>query len=202
MAQDSERTAVYRLFDTYGALLYIGIAEVPERRWEQHAKDKSWWHLVIRKEVAWCETRSKAEEAEKLGIRMEKPVYNLTWSETNVRRRAGESRPQDPFRAPLVAALREGIQTGQYPRGHVFMDDPETALSLGVSPITFSVALLELTHEGLVSRGPLVWHRHKRARTYIVSRGIKGDGGVAYVTVTTAPLRSSISLEIEDSNAE
>lgn len=32
----------------------------------------------------------------------------------------------------------------------------------------------------------------------IVSRGIKGDGQVAYATVTTAPLRSSISLEIRD----
>lgn len=32
----------------------------------------------------------------------------------------------------------------------------------------------------------------------IVSRGIKGNGEVAYATVTTAPLRSSISLEIKD----
>ncbi|MFD1309011.1 GntR family transcriptional regulator [Streptomyces kaempferi] len=32
----------------------------------------------------------------------------------------------------------------------------------------------------------------------IVSRGIKADGEVAYATVTTAPLRSSISLEIRD----
>jgi GntR family transcriptional regulator len=32
----------------------------------------------------------------------------------------------------------------------------------------------------------------------IVSRGVRGDGQVAYATVTTAPLRSSISLEIKD----
>jgi GntR family transcriptional regulator len=36
----------------------------------------------------------------------------------------------------------------------------------------------------------------------IVSRGIKSDGQVAYATVTTAPLRSSISLEIKDNDAE
>jgi DNA-binding GntR family transcriptional regulator len=35
----------------------------------------------------------------------------------------------------------------------------------------------------------------------IVSQGIKGDGQVAYSTVTTAPLRSSISLEIKDGDA-
>ncbi|MER7068973.1 GntR family transcriptional regulator [Streptomyces albidoflavus] len=32
----------------------------------------------------------------------------------------------------------------------------------------------------------------------IVSRGVKDDGTVAYATVTSAPLRSSISLEIRD----
>jgi GntR family transcriptional regulator len=32
----------------------------------------------------------------------------------------------------------------------------------------------------------------------IVSRGVRGDGRIAYATVTTAPLRSSISLEIRD----
>lgn len=34
----------------------------------------------------------------------------------------------------------------------------------------------------------------------IVSRGVKADGQIAYATVTTAPLRSSISLEIKDNN--
>lgn len=32
----------------------------------------------------------------------------------------------------------------------------------------------------------------------IVSQGLRADGQVAYATVTTAPLRSSISLEIKD----
>jgi GntR family transcriptional regulator len=36
----------------------------------------------------------------------------------------------------------------------------------------------------------------------IVSRGIKAGGEVAYATVTTAPLRSSISLEIKDDDGE
>lgn len=36
----------------------------------------------------------------------------------------------------------------------------------------------------------------------IVSQGLKRDGEVAYATVTTAPLRSSISLEIRDDDVE
>jgi GntR family transcriptional regulator len=36
----------------------------------------------------------------------------------------------------------------------------------------------------------------------LVSRGLRPSGAVAYATVTTAPLRSSISLEIQDGDAE
>ncbi|MFF3547076.1 GntR family transcriptional regulator [Streptomyces platensis] len=35
----------------------------------------------------------------------------------------------------------------------------------------------------------------------IVSRGVREDGSVAYATVTTAPIRTSISLEIKDGDA-
>jgi GntR family transcriptional regulator len=36
----------------------------------------------------------------------------------------------------------------------------------------------------------------------IVSQGVRADGTVAFATVTTAPMRSSISLEINEENAE
>jgi GntR family transcriptional regulator len=36
----------------------------------------------------------------------------------------------------------------------------------------------------------------------IVSRGVRADGTVAFATVTTAPMRSSISLEINEEDAE
>jgi GntR family transcriptional regulator len=36
----------------------------------------------------------------------------------------------------------------------------------------------------------------------IVSRGIRGDGSVAYATVTTAPLRSLITLEVKNNAVE
>ncbi|WP_432003969.1 GIY-YIG nuclease family protein [Streptomyces sioyaensis] len=32
-------TAVYRLFDSEGALLYVGISVSPERRFEEHSKN-------------------------------------------------------------------------------------------------------------------------------------------------------------------
>jgi GntR family transcriptional regulator len=35
----------------------------------------------------------------------------------------------------------------------------------------------------------------------IVSRGLREDGSVAFATVTTAPMRSTVSLEIQEGDA-
>jgi predicted GIY-YIG superfamily endonuclease len=38
MVDPTERTALYRLRDADGRLLYIGIAKDPERRWKHHSR--------------------------------------------------------------------------------------------------------------------------------------------------------------------
>lgn len=185
MAQNSERTAVYRFFDASGRLLYLGITNDLETRWEAHSKDKFWWHLVARKEVSWCQTRRAAEETEKSGILTEGPIYNRTWNKNNVVRRAGDPPPPDPFLGPLVARLREEIQTGLYPEGHVFHDNLETALGLRASPATFGSAFWELVREGLVSEGPRVPQGRKRVkrkrpvRTFVVRAQARKKGAHA-----------------------
>jgi hypothetical protein len=72
----SERTAVYRLFDADGALLYVGISKSFGLRWQQHAHAQPWWPEVQRQTVEWRETRREAEEAETVAILSEKPRYN------------------------------------------------------------------------------------------------------------------------------
>jgi hypothetical protein len=163
MAGSGKRTAVYRFFDTSGALLYIGITDDLETRWEAHSKDKFWWHLVARHEVTWYESRSAAEHAEKSGILCEGPIYNRTWNKNKVPRRVGDP-PPDPFLTSLVTKLREGIQAGLYPEGHVFHDDLDTALDLGASPVTFGYAVGALMREGLIYLGPRVPQGRKRVR--------------------------------------
>ena len=71
------RTALYRLFDTSGDLLYVGIANNPESRWKQHSKTKDWWHLVAEKTTCWFEKRIIAADAEVEAIHAEKPRFNL-----------------------------------------------------------------------------------------------------------------------------
>lgn len=82
MPETPERTALYRLFDTEGNLLYVGIAKNPKRRWYQHSVASSdvWWPDVHEKRVEWFGTRTEAEAAEKKAIRTEGPSYNTTHS--------------------------------------------------------------------------------------------------------------------------
>lgn len=71
------RTALYRLFDAEGRLLYVGIAFDPPDRWRGHAREKSWWPDVVERRVEWHETRHAAGAAEISAIQTEKPLYNV-----------------------------------------------------------------------------------------------------------------------------
>lgn len=71
------RTALYRLFDRTGALLYIGVSTSPEGRWLHHSENKSWWPEVTRIEFAWHHTRDEALRREAESIRAETPRYNI-----------------------------------------------------------------------------------------------------------------------------
>jgi predicted GIY-YIG superfamily endonuclease len=70
-------TALYRLFDAAGSLLYIGVSVSPEQRWLHHAEHKTWWPEVARIEFAWHGTRDEALTCEMESIRAEKPRYNV-----------------------------------------------------------------------------------------------------------------------------
>lgn len=88
------KTALYRVFDAEGALLYVGISHDPEKRWAEHAKLKDWWQLVAEKTTCWFETRSTAARAEEEAIRAEKPRFNVL--------HAPESKPRVPPQRGVV----------------------------------------------------------------------------------------------------
>jgi PHD/YefM family antitoxin component YafN of YafNO toxin-antitoxin module len=77
---DDKRTALYRLYDADGVLLYIGISHDPETRFGQHSKLKEWWPLVARREVQWFDDLPSAATAEAEAIRGEDPEHNGTYS--------------------------------------------------------------------------------------------------------------------------
>ncbi|MER5843221.1 GIY-YIG nuclease family protein [Streptomyces prasinus] len=70
-------TALYRLRDKTGRLLYVGISDSPLRRWPEHAADKPWWSDVSDLSLEWLESRPAALAAEAHAIQTEKPLYNV-----------------------------------------------------------------------------------------------------------------------------
>ena len=74
----NDATALYRLYDATGALLYVGITTSLKVRMAQHAADKSWWPEVTRKTVTWCDDRAEAAKAELVAIRAERPLHNIS----------------------------------------------------------------------------------------------------------------------------
>lgn len=70
-------TALYRLYDITDRLLYVGITKDLNVRFSQHAADKWWWPLVIRKTAMLYGSREDALAAEATAIVTEAPVHNI-----------------------------------------------------------------------------------------------------------------------------
>jgi predicted GIY-YIG superfamily endonuclease len=87
MPDSPERTALYRLYDADGRLLYIGITNDPNRRWAQHARSSRWWPKVVTKKIEWLQSRSASLAAEKVEIERLNPPYNRAWNTWDIRAR-------------------------------------------------------------------------------------------------------------------
>ncbi|MFG3136083.1 GIY-YIG nuclease family protein [Streptomyces sp. NPDC048211] len=74
---DLKRTALYRLRDASGQLLYVGMSNNLKTRWHQHSISKPWWHLVARRDIEWHPDRLTADAAETAAIATEGPLYNI-----------------------------------------------------------------------------------------------------------------------------
>ena len=70
-------TDLYRLYDTNGVLLYVGISNRWPSRMKQHTKDKQWFNSVGKVEISHYCTRREAEAAEKAAIKSERPIHNV-----------------------------------------------------------------------------------------------------------------------------
>lgn len=69
-------TAVYRLFDRTGSLLYVGITCNIASRFHSHAGDKQWWSKVAHHVIEWHGNRANAAEREAQLIVDEAPMHN------------------------------------------------------------------------------------------------------------------------------
>lgn len=72
----SDKTAVYRLYDEGGLLLYVGISNNPWRRFAEHRAEKSWSNDVTDFHLEWFPSRRVALIEEQHAIADEAPLHN------------------------------------------------------------------------------------------------------------------------------
>lgn len=80
----SNRNVLYRMYDSVGALLYVGATTNPESRFRTHAGTQPWWDEVTDIKVQRFDTWEELAEAEVSAIETEKPKYNLLHSKPSV----------------------------------------------------------------------------------------------------------------------
>jgi len=74
---DVKPTCLYRLYDSSGALLYVGITSNIARRWKEHRTEhREWWPQVTERRVTWFLERLHAWYAEREAVRVERPLHN------------------------------------------------------------------------------------------------------------------------------
>lgn len=70
-------TALYRMWDAAGTLLYVGITGNPIERWRKHAQKKPWWRRVHQITCELFPKEHLALDAERAAIRAERPEFNI-----------------------------------------------------------------------------------------------------------------------------
>lgn len=72
-------TDLYRFYDAYDRLLYVGISLHAAQRASEHRGDKSWWPDVERMHVTHLDVdRAEAHQIERQAILDDKPIHNIT----------------------------------------------------------------------------------------------------------------------------
>jgi len=142
-----EATALYRLYDAAGSLLYLGISASPEARLQDHAVDKHWFHLVVTRSVEWYPSRLVALAAEAEATAAEKPLHDSSWRKSGSSPRPQWTNPEGLQR--VVEGLSREIADGQHSRGAVLTTGAVAEL-YSVARVTASRALRVLAERGLV----------------------------------------------------
>ncbi|MFE1767221.1 hypothetical protein ACFW81_23760 [Streptomyces angustmyceticus] len=128
-------TALYRLYDSNGVLLYLGISRFPKARLREHENNQPWWHLVARNTVEWHKDRTAARDTEIRATKQEKPLYDKEWRHSQHDPEGGYDDTAD--RHMVRETLTARINDGSYSVGTV-LGTGAVSRELGVARTTVS----------------------------------------------------------------
>lgn len=100
--------SLYRHFDSNSKLLYVGISQGVMTRTYSHERKSEWFDQVVRIEIEHYATEEAARNAEKVAIKNEHPIFNLTHN-VKIEKPSIKITEKDVQQYPLVVAERERI---------------------------------------------------------------------------------------------
>ncbi|MEU3990137.1 GntR family transcriptional regulator [Streptomyces platensis] len=147
-----EPTALYRLYDADGLLLYVGISSNPQRRWWEHAARyaSAWWPLVATRTVEWLDTRDLAAAAERHAIKTESPAHNFAHARAELPNTESATDPRKPYLA-VASRLRAAILSGELGPSKALPSEHELCALAGTTRATVRKGIALLRAEGLVA---------------------------------------------------
>lgn len=77
-----QSTCVYRLYDTDGELLYVGLSLCPHYRIPTH-RGRTWGKRIASHTLEWFDDREAAKTAERHAITTEQPLHNIVRPQEN-----------------------------------------------------------------------------------------------------------------------
>lgn len=155
MSEPSERTALYRVRNAEGHLLYVGVSERPEYRWFSHRRQHGWWDEVSHYSLEWHDDREAALKAEAEAIRLERPRHNNTYNYSVQFDPASWGPIQGGIKHQLLAErIRSEIRSGRWTLGYRIPSFEVLTKAASVSTTVVQKAIGNLRSEGVLEFRP------------------------------------------------
>ncbi|MFD7609685.1 GntR family transcriptional regulator [Streptomyces sp. NPDC059828] len=155
MPAHTGRTALYRIRNIEGDLLYIGISERPEYRWFSHRRQHAWWSEAANYSLEWHDDRTSAEVAEAEAIRDERPRHNSTYNYAVPFDRTAWQPVAGGVKYRLLAErIRAEIRSGRWSVGHRIPSFEVLMEAASVSRTVVQTAVGNLRSEGVLDWRP------------------------------------------------
>lgn len=126
-ASPGEPYILYRYYDERDILIYIGISGGFISRQRTHMTKSRWMPLAVRSTIQRCDTVGELEEAERVAIATERPIFNVQHNDTPEARERLRAYLEDIGRPDLLVTPRaeRQVQASRAPESPLSGPAPE-----------------------------------------------------------------------------
>jgi hypothetical protein len=196
----SSATSVYKYYDRYNVLIYVGITNQGSGRNRQHNHDKDWWDLVAQQEIEHFLDRDDARRREEALIRQFRPPFNRQHNKDHAIVRAAYHALSEAADIPVKIRQRgrciQLVASGQHVLATKAEDAAIAASLRHVSGIRVTFNGIKIGHVHCIEAGPIAFisisQRHTQGRhisaAHASVRQMQAKGGIGWFELRSLTL--------------